>query len=296
MLKDRDFALTQRLTCKFKSRDNDPNTPEWIDFCPFKKLPRDPPYGAMGYSSRTNDWRYIAWLEFDTHTFLPSLHLPPLAEELYDHRGEDAAIGTGEIQNLASNNEFSHILLELRSKVSILSTYSSTLLCIYSHNSKKYKIRVKLYDFLWYNASFEHLFQKHANSSEIQAITLGRAHSVPRPHSLLFPGHFYSHHSEASRARTVKGIAVGMEGFLPSINMGPNRDKSRGLFRTLSGMVNLTTRAALELESISGSSTVGAQVETAGNGNTANKRNTRKKLKRRPTEMKPALGVKLVRM
>lgn len=50
--KDREFSLTQRLTCKWRSNDNDPFTPEWIDFCPFKKVPRDPLFGSMGYATR----------------------------------------------------------------------------------------------------------------------------------------------------------------------------------------------------------------------------------------------------
>ena len=214
--KDRDFAITQRLTCKFKSRDNDPYTPEWIDFCPFKKIPRDPPFGAMGYAIRSNDWRYIGWLEFDTHSFLPSLHLPPLAEELYDHRGEDASIGSGEIDNLANNNEYSHVLLELR---------------------------VRLYDYLWHNASFEHLFHKYANSSDMRAIVAGRVHTSSQPHHQLHANHFYSHHSKASFEKISKGIATGIDGFLSSIQYSPRLgDHSNGIFRTQSGMINMVAR------------------------------------------------------
>ena len=222
--KDRDFAITQRLTCKFRSRDNDPYTPEWIDFCPFKKVPRDPPFGAMGYAVRSNDWRYIAWLEFNTHSFLPSLNLPPLAEELYDHRGEDASIGSGEINNLAYNNEYSHILLELK---------------------------VRLYDHLWYNASFEHLFQKYAANSDMRAIVAGRIPVTQQPHHQLYPNHFYSHHSKASVDKVNRGVAAGIDGFLSSIQHNPRLgDHSNGIFRTSSGLINMTIRGEVELASM----------------------------------------------
>lgn len=222
--KNRDFSLTQRLTCKFKSRDNDPTTPEWIDFCPFKKVPRDPPYGAMGYAARSRSWRYIAWLEFDVDRFLPSLHLPPLAEELYDHRSDIdgiASIGTTETINLANNNEYSHIVLELR---------------------------VKLYDFLWYNSSFEHLFQKYSKGNEMRSIVSGRVHQLSRPHLTEHPGHFYKHHSAASSAKVARRVTPGANGFLSSVYQG-NVDSADGVFTTLSGFINMTSKANSELES-----------------------------------------------
>jgi hypothetical protein len=84
--KNIDFSLTQRLVCKLNSNDNDPFTAIWTESCPFNQLPRNPPLGAMGYSIRTIDWRYTAWIEFDINTYLPSLDKLPLSEELYDHR------------------------------------------------------------------------------------------------------------------------------------------------------------------------------------------------------------------
>ena len=115
-----DFAVTQRMTCKLPgSSNNDPYSPEWTDFCPFKHIPRNPAYGAMGYSIRTRHWRYTAWLELDTNTFLPSLHIPPMAEELYDHRGDDLAIklGSFELINLAYHNEHYEMLNTMRLKL-----------------------------------------------------------------------------------------------------------------------------------------------------------------------------------
>ena len=222
--KTRDFSITQRLTCKFRSKDNDPTTPDWMDFCPFKKVPRDPPFGALGYSARWKRWRYIGWLEFDVHSFLPSLHLPPLAEELYDHRMdniETSSLGRDEIVNLATNNEFNHILLELR---------------------------VKLYDFLWYNNSYEHLFQKFQKAPEMSHIVAGRVPSDPRPHTLLYPGHFYSHHSYHSQKRNVDQ-AEKSGSFLPSIFSGKNFPRT-DFFPTLSGLINITQKQSEELESV----------------------------------------------
>lgn len=115
-----DFAITQRMSCKLPgSSNNDPYTPEWTDFCPFKYLPRNPAYGAMGYSIRTRHWRYTAWLEFDTNSFLPSLHIPPMAEELYDHREDNLATNLGlfELVNLAYHNDHHEILNTMRLKL-----------------------------------------------------------------------------------------------------------------------------------------------------------------------------------
>ena len=78
----KEFAVTQRMTCKMPgTKDINPDTNNWIDFCPFKKLPRDPERGAMGYALRSSEWRYIAWLEWDTNSFLPGIlnQLPTIA-------------------------------------------------------------------------------------------------------------------------------------------------------------------------------------------------------------------------
>jgi len=44
---------------------------------------------VMGYSLRTRDWRYTAWLLWDPNTTAPVWRYPPLHEELYDHRHDD---------------------------------------------------------------------------------------------------------------------------------------------------------------------------------------------------------------
>jgi hypothetical protein len=59
-------------------------------------------------------------------------------------------LGVMEINNLARNNDYTKIL--------------STL-------------RVKLYDYLWYNSSFEHLFQKRVDQEKLHSIVYLRSHS-----------------------------------------------------------------------------------------------------------------------
>ena len=208
--KGRPFSLTQRLSCKWPNgnhHDNDPYTKEWIDFCPFKKLPRDPPFGAMGYAIRSKTWRYIAWLEWDTSTYLPSIHLPPMAEELYDHKGDSmnpSNLGQLEIENLAHNNEYHDVLTQQR---------------------------VLLYDFLWYNASFEHLFQKRQKEAGARSIVMGRHHPDPQILQTLHPSHHFSHNSEFAKNRK-------------------EDNKNLKLYATLSGLVNKTSKGNEELSAL----------------------------------------------
>ena len=138
----------------------------------------------MGYSARYEEWRYILWLEFDTTTFLPSLHLPPLSEELYDHRNDlknVSYLGQKETENLAYNNEFSEILL---------------------------KLRVELYDYLWHTASFEHLFQKRASVKDMRSIVMGRGHNSSHPHHALYHSHHFSHYSSYSKSIKMDSVSL----------------------------------------------------------------------------------------
>lgn len=162
------FAVTQRMTCKSPGTSKetflDPWTSGWTDFCPFKKLPRDPAWGAMGYSLRFTNWRYTAWLSFDTNTFLPSLNSTPVAEELYSHSNA-SMLGHRELENLAMKNEFKAVINDMRRT---------------------------LYSFLWNNVSFEHLFQKRSHSPKMQSITQHRFHENPHPHHALYASHLYA--------------------------------------------------------------------------------------------------------
>jgi hypothetical protein len=41
-------GITQKMACKSpNARDNDPTSPGWSDYCPFKKIPRSPPFGEI---------------------------------------------------------------------------------------------------------------------------------------------------------------------------------------------------------------------------------------------------------
>ena len=173
--------MTQKMTCKLpKHADHDminPNTKGWIDFCPFKKTPRIPRFGAMGYSIRTLEWRYTAWLKFDTDTFLPSLNLPPLAEELYNH------VNSNKINNRSDVNvkSFQFGFFE-----NVNLANESTHVGIING------MRVKLYDYLWNNVSFEHLFQKRNHNQQMRAITQGRFHADAHPHRLKYSKHYFT--------------------------------------------------------------------------------------------------------
>jgi len=176
------FALTQRMSCKpprtVAPLITDTNSSGWTDYCPFKRLPRDPALGAMGYSMRTEQWRYTAWLELDVNTFLPALNKPPLAEELYDHRNDERIgasrthkkgnrLGTQELQNLAREPAFA----------------------LYTH-----KHRTALYSFLFHNCSFQHLFQLRLSfqgDDKMLGVLEGRYHNSSRPHHTLYKSHYY---------------------------------------------------------------------------------------------------------
>ena len=167
------FALSQKMTCKMPPKrgtspflDLDPNTPTWIDFCPNKHVPRNPPYGAMGYVLRTRLWKYVAWLRWDTHSFLPSLDRAPLAEQLYYINGPRP--GDGELLNLAG---------------------------VASHSNTHRRLRRLLFDFLFFNASFAHLYHRRLDDrSKNRVIISGRdTAGCPRDHYIR---HFYDDVSE----------------------------------------------------------------------------------------------------
>lgn len=46
-------------------------------------------FTVMGYSVRTEDWRYTVWLWWDGDALQGDFTRPPVGEELYDHRGDD---------------------------------------------------------------------------------------------------------------------------------------------------------------------------------------------------------------
>jgi hypothetical protein len=72
----------------------------------------------MGYSMRTPDWRYTAYLHFDKKRLLPLYDKPIFDEELYDHRFEKLGDFTHrETMNVISNSEFESVIVGLREKL-----------------------------------------------------------------------------------------------------------------------------------------------------------------------------------
>lgn len=177
-LEDWKFSITQKMSCK------NPGNHEleinsggiWTDYCPFKKLPRDPVKGVMGYSLRFLEWRYTAWLLFSTESFLPALDLPPLVEELYDHRQRQNG------SSLFLSTETFHPEMSELVNVAHSSEYQPF----------RERFRKLLYDYLWENMSFEHLFQKRQQSFPTMAtIIQGRYHDNPHPLRKHVSKHFY---------------------------------------------------------------------------------------------------------
>ena len=58
----------------------------------------------MGYSIRSLQWRLTMWQPFNTTTYLADWHAPPIAVELYDHRGENMSdFDSFELANVAAD-------------------------------------------------------------------------------------------------------------------------------------------------------------------------------------------------
>jgi len=73
---------------------------------------------VMGYSMRTVDFRYTAWLPFNRSIMAVSWDEPVYEEELYDHRGERPEDFTHlEVVNEARNPDFAKQLLKARRKL-----------------------------------------------------------------------------------------------------------------------------------------------------------------------------------
>ena len=172
------FALSQKMTCKLPGKttspqvgraDLDPNTPSWTDFCPNRRLPRNPSSGAMGYALRSStDFKYVAWLELDTNTLLPRLDSSPLAEQLYSLR--------------ASPSSTASYLRGVETELVNLSGQAN-------HSDIQASLRRQLYDFLFFNASFAHLYHRRLDDrAKNKAIVQDR--NAPPPRN-KYKGHFY---------------------------------------------------------------------------------------------------------
>lgn len=72
----------------------------------------------MGYSMRTNDYRYTAWVRMDHAKMQPFWDLPPLEEDLFDHRNETLADFTHqETSNIAKRSGNDKVVSALREKL-----------------------------------------------------------------------------------------------------------------------------------------------------------------------------------
>jgi len=83
----------------------------------------------MGYGLRTDDWRYVVWVSWNTKTYGPNWDEPFAAEELYDHRdprcNEKGNFDLCENHNLADEESLKHVREDLLAKVRTLSdTYN----------------------------------------------------------------------------------------------------------------------------------------------------------------------------
>jgi hypothetical protein len=186
----------------------DPYGEGWLDFCPFKVAPeeRNPGYGLMGYSMRTIDWRYTAWILLDVNTLLPALDAAPLAEELYDHRVSE---------NIPEHNKDDLQVRSIVGKNELINLFNSTAENGFYQDVRK-RLRRSLYDYLYYNATYEHLFHgrvqeqvdmlqelhqalgKPLTEKNVRKqrdgwnnIVANRIHA-PHPHWTLYNKHFYS--------------------------------------------------------------------------------------------------------
>lgn len=73
---------------------------------------------TMGYSVRSRDFRYTAYLHFDRALMKPLWELPPLYEELYDHRSDSSAdLGHRELYNVAKRTGFDAIAASMRTNL-----------------------------------------------------------------------------------------------------------------------------------------------------------------------------------
>lgn len=68
---------------------------------------------VMGYSLRSREYRYTAWVPFDRVNMIPLWNQPLVAEELYDHR--DEKLGDDYVYELENKAPFSRYKRTLRS-------------------------------------------------------------------------------------------------------------------------------------------------------------------------------------
>lgn len=90
---------------------------QWFD-CDLYNTTRTSELSLMGYSMRTVDFRYTAWVPFDRTWLYPQWDQSIYAEELYDHRGEQLGDDYSyELENQVSKASYSQVLSKFRRKL-----------------------------------------------------------------------------------------------------------------------------------------------------------------------------------
>lgn len=123
------FAITQSWRCAKKdlirntlkwykqgSKGKRPHS-KWMD-CDKTNPDAEDETSIMGYSLRSNEFRYTAWFHYDRRYCLPLIDAALFDEELYDHRNETFKDFTHlEIVNLAHRPIMKMVLADLRRKL-----------------------------------------------------------------------------------------------------------------------------------------------------------------------------------
>ena len=76
----------------------------------------------MGYSIRTPEWRYTAWMSFDYKSLKADWSKDPHAVELYDHRGDpdtENDHNQSEVENVASLSQNSDVVQQLQKQLKV---------------------------------------------------------------------------------------------------------------------------------------------------------------------------------
>lgn len=89
----------------------------WKD-CDKNTVMRDTVLSVMGYSMRSNDFRYTSWYYWHKTKAVPKLDSPLFAEELYDVRGEKLEDFTHlELTNVAGRGLYKNVTAALRARL-----------------------------------------------------------------------------------------------------------------------------------------------------------------------------------
>ncbi len=117
------FALSQAWRCAWKNdliaESENPSKRDnhfWFD-CDVSYKGTDQ-VNLMGYSVRSKDFRYTAYLHFDRTNFMPKWELPPMYEELYDHRSDAPGdLGHRELINVLKRPGFEDFAMTMRTNL-----------------------------------------------------------------------------------------------------------------------------------------------------------------------------------